>query len=303
MLPMIVNGSLFSDKCSDVLIPVNLSESHKERVISLITKANRLYHQFKYEQAFKLYDEVELISSEIGHVNYRLGVMYHDGHYVQQDIKKAETYFSKALVLLKQAATNGEAESQCDLGYMYYCGRGTKVDYNSALNFYKEASDQGHCRAINNLGHMYRDGHGTKTDLKKACELYQRAGEKGYDRAQSSLAFMYLKGYGVPIDKKQAIFWYQLADMQKYDRATQSLANIFESLSPNLKQEYALIGPKYLAEKWPNDNIHSNLCLECQSAICELFLVFRNIAEFPIELVYLLAKFVIIHWPYNFSHF
>jgi len=179
------------------LIPSNLSPENKELVFQLITKANKLYHLFQYEEAFKLYSNIESITDQIGHVCYRLGVMYHDGHFVPQDAFKAMDYFTKALELLTLSAEKGEAESLCDLGYMYYCGRGTKIDYTKALNYYEEASKQGHCRATNNLGHMYRDGCGTTTDLSKACELYKKAGQKGYDRAQSSLAFMYMKGYGV----------------------------------------------------------------------------------------------------------
>jgi len=297
----------FSDKCSDILIPDNLSSDTKEKVYSYLTKANKLYHLFQYEHAFKLYEEIESITDQIGHVSYRLGVMYHDGHHVSPDAKKAEEYFGKALVLLSYCAEKGEAESLCDLGYMYYCGRGTRVDYNLALNYYKRASDQGHCRATNNLGHMYRDGHGTKTDLIKACELYQKAGEKGYDRAQSSLAFMYLKGYGVQGDQQQAILWYQLAAFQKYDRAIDSLKRIFHELSPELKAQYVLTAPKYLSEHWPALYIHNNLSPDCRAAIIELFVLFKHSHSFggycfPIELVFLLAKYIIKHWTYTYAY-
>jgi len=297
--------NIYSDKCSGLLIPTDLSPEYKELVFHLISKANKLYHLFQYEQAFKLYSEVEAMTDKIGHVCYRLGVMYHDGHYVKQDSAKASEYFSKALELLSLSAEKGEAESLCDLGYMYYCGRGTKIDYEKALNFYQEASNQGHCRATNNLGHMYRDGCGTKTDLSKACDLYKKAGDKGYDRAQSSLAFMYLKGYGVPNNKKEAIFWYQLAAFQRYDRAIHSLKSIFCSLSPQLKTEYKDIAPRYLSEKWPSE-IPSILLLPASySAILEVFLIFRHwntSFSFPIELVYLWAKYIIRYWTYEYPY-
>jgi len=276
----------------------DLKEEQNSRTCSLLSKANHLYHLCRYKEAFELYKQVESYTQTNGHVNYRLGVMYYDGHHVEQDQTKANEYFEKAIEQLHISANEGDAESQCDLGYMYYCGRGTKSDYIKALSYYQLAASQGHCRAQNNLGHMYRDGHGTERDRAMACKLYQLSGDNGYD----SLAWMYLNGYGVIRDRKHAVLLYQLADYQGYDRARQSLIGIFKEMEEREREEYAALGPKYLSEKWPSLQTHMLLKLECQNAILELFCIFKDASlgfSLPVEWIVLIAKMLIIAWPYE----
>jgi len=280
-----------------------LKQEQKEQNINtsaLISKANHLYHLCRYKEAFELYKKVESYTLTHGHVNYRLGVMYYDGHHVEQDKNLANEYFQKALEQLHISANEGDAESQCDLGYMYYCGRGTTSDYAKAFQYYQLAAVQGHCRAQNNLGHMYRDGHGTERDRAMACKLYQLSGDNGYDRAQSSLAWMYLNGYGVNKDRKHAVLLYQLADYQGYDRARQSLTGIFNDLDESEREEYAALGPKYLSERWPSLQTHLLLKLECQNAILELFCIFTDASlglSLPVDWIVEIVKVLIIAWP------
>jgi len=282
--------------------PEKQEHKEKQNITSLISKANHLYHLCRYKEAFELYKQVESYTQTNGHVNYRLGVMYYDGHHVEQDQILANDYFKKALEQLHISANEGDAECQCDLGYMYYCGRGTTSDYGKALYYYQLAAVQGHCRAQNNLGHMYRDGHGTERDRAMACKLYQLSGDNGYDRAQSSLAWMYLNGYGVNKDRKHAVLLYQLADYQGYDRARQSLMGIFNEMDENEREEYAVLGLKYLSEKWPSMQTHMLLKLECQNAILELFCIFKDASlgfNLPVDWIVLIAKVLIVAWPHE----
>jgi len=288
--------SLIANAISNTTLPGSCGQDHGD-VKSLIANANYMYHCYKYKEAFESYKTVEKIITTNGHVNYRLGVMYFDGHHIERDHFVAIEYFKIALEYLTKSADAGDAESQCDLGYMYYYGRGTVVDHEKSIHFYKLAADQGHCRAQNNLGHMFRDGHGTKTDKTMACKLYKQSGDCGYD----SLAWMYLNGYGIKRDKKQAVLLYQLAYYQGYIRARESLKEIFKDLTEFENEEYAALGPKYLSEQWPTLGMHVLLKKECQDAILEFFCIFRNISYgssiVPVELIILLSKELIIAWP------
>jgi len=117
---------------------------------------------------------------------------------------------------------------------------------------------------------------------------------------------MYLKGYGVPMDKKMAVLWYQLAAFQKYERAIQSLKTIYEYSPIDAREEFTLVVPLYLSEHWPTNFIHSNLSVDCKLAIYEMFLILRSSdwfsgedCTFPVELVFLLGKYIIRHWNFG----
>ena len=61
------------------------------------------------------------------------------------------TAFSKN----KNAAAQGNANAQHNLGVMYEKGQGVKQDYAESVRWYKLAADQGNAEAQNNIGVMY----------------------------------------------------------------------------------------------------------------------------------------------------
>ena len=85
----------------------------------------------------------------------------------------------------------------------------------------KQAANQGDAQAQYDLGRMYEEGRGVKQDSAKAMQCYLKAAERGYPKAQYELGLMYSR---LPVNKKneeEAIKWIQLA-MQGFHQAAEN---------------------------------------------------------------------------------
>ena len=110
-----------------------------------------------------------------------------------------------------EAAKQGSAIAQFNLGAMYHKGEGVPEDNVEAVKWYRKAAKQGHAEAQYNLGLMYRKGEGVPQDDVEAVKWYQKAVEQGHASAQNNLGLMYAKGEGVPQDDVEAYAWVLLA--------------------------------------------------------------------------------------------
>ena len=70
-----------------------------------------------------------------------------------------------------QAADQGNAHSQYNLGLMYLHGRGVAKDDERAGKLFTQAADQGQARAQCNLGFIYEHGRGVAKDEERAVRL------------------------------------------------------------------------------------------------------------------------------------
>lgn len=70
----------------------------------------------------------------------RLGVMYHNGHGVEQSMEKAAQLF-------QLAAEQGNAVAQCNLASMLFDGVGVEQDLEQALSLYAQSAGQGDAAA------------------------------------------------------------------------------------------------------------------------------------------------------------
>ena len=78
-----------------------------------------------------------------------------------------------------QAAEQGVAQAQYNLGVMYAKGRGVRQDNVEAVRWYRQAATQGLAQAQYNLGVMYAKGRGVHQDLALAQEWYGKACQNG----------------------------------------------------------------------------------------------------------------------------
>ncbi|HFA1159078.1 TPA: sel1 repeat family protein [Neisseria gonorrhoeae] len=78
-----------------------------------------------------------------------------------------------------QAAEQGNAAAQFNLGVMYENGQGVRQDYIQAVQWYRKASEQGDAQAQYNLGLMYYDGRGVRQDLALAQQWLGKACQNG----------------------------------------------------------------------------------------------------------------------------
>ena len=71
-----------------------------------------------------------------------------------------------------QAAGQGHAEAQYNLGVMYYEGQGVRQDYHKAVEWFCKAANQGFAQAQNNLGVMYDEGQGVRQKYSNRHKFY-----------------------------------------------------------------------------------------------------------------------------------
>ena len=76
------------------------------------------------------------------------------------------------------------------------------------MKWYRQAAEQGFADAQLNLGVMYDEGQGVKQDDVEAVKWYRQAAEQGYAKAQYNLGVKYYQGEGVRQDKGQAKEWF-----------------------------------------------------------------------------------------------
>ena len=66
---------------------------------------------------------------------------------------------------LINAAEQGDANSQIQLGAMYYLGQGVPQDYAKAMAWYRKSAEQGNTNAQYDLGLMYAEGKSIRVIL------------------------------------------------------------------------------------------------------------------------------------------
>lgn len=84
---------------------------------------------------------------------FRLAMMYDDGHGVEQDSAEAVKWFYKA-------AEQGQVEAQYNLAVMLDAGSGVEQDHTKAARWYLAAAERGYTSAQKNLAVKYGLGQG-----------------------------------------------------------------------------------------------------------------------------------------------
>lgn len=130
--------------------------------------------------------------------------MYSNGKGVPQDDREAVRWY-------RQAAEQGNADAQYNLGLAYANGEGVPQNDREAVKWYRRAADQGNAYAQSDFGAMYTLGRGVPQDDREAVKWYRRAAEQGNAVAQGALGAMYTMGKGVIQDDREAYIWLSLA--------------------------------------------------------------------------------------------
>ena len=123
----------------------------------------------------------------------------------------AQAEDSMRLTALRQAAENGVAQAQTDLGSHYLIGQGTTRNPVAAHGWYLKAAEQNHPLAQTILGWLYMGGAGIDADYTKAALWLRRAALHGIPEAQLSLGTLYARGEGVPQNFIDSYMWLSVA--------------------------------------------------------------------------------------------
>jgi TPR repeat protein len=134
----------------------------------------------------------------------------------------------EASVMYRQAAENGDASAQVNLGLLYALGHGVTQSYVEAQKWYRLAADQGYAPGQFNLGTLYADGDGVSQSYTEVLKWYRLAADQGYARAQTNLGFMYQHGRGVAQSDTEAVKWYLQAAAQGDSAGEADLGAMYE---------------------------------------------------------------------------
>ncbi|KAF9931309.1 hypothetical protein FBU30_010448 [Linnemannia zychae] len=162
-----------------------------------------------------------------------LGDMYHGG------LGGVKRDYRAALGWYLEAANQGDAEGQFNVGVLYGLGRGVTQDYSLAAAWFHKAADQGHALAQFNIGLLYDAGHGVKQDYLIAMDWYQKAADQGHAPSLFNIGMLYYEGRGVQQDYSTAMSWYHKAADQGDVVAQYNIGDIYEN-GRGVQQDYLI---------------------------------------------------------------
>lgn len=123
--------------------------------------------------------------------------------------KQMVFYEKQAVECWQQAAEQGYAKAQYQLGHYYYnYGRNSNKN-KKAFEWYSKAAEQGYAPAQYELGFLYGYGLGVLQNYKMSCYWYEKAAEGGMAAAADILGDRYSQGKSR--NYKKAIHWYTRA--------------------------------------------------------------------------------------------
>lgn len=182
-----------------------------------------------------------------------LGALYYSGrHAFPQD-------FSQALHYYKMAAAHGNRLAQENLGYCYYYGRNTEVDYKKAYHYFALGALNGQLISLYKLGDMYLNGLYVERNEKEAFLIYERC-QSLLDSSNRSFASgpvhlrlgnCYLNGIGTEAEAKKALLCYQTAERDLTDMVLAGEVMYKRSLQTTIDGQAA--ARKLLMEKFPQE--------------------------------------------------
>jgi TPR repeat protein len=128
---------------------------------------------------------------------------------------------------LNEAASQGYAPAEYELGRVYLYGRGVPADYAKALLWERKAAEQADPRAQRDMAFIYERGLGVPADPAQAAEWNRKAAAQGHAEAQLHLARALDEGAGTGKDPEEARVWYAKAARQEQPAAQLELARKF----------------------------------------------------------------------------
>ena len=132
----------------------------------LLSKANALYEEKKYNEAIALYREAAEAGAPEG--QYKLGKMYYAGRGVEKSGEEAVRYYTLS-------AEQGYEPAEFSLASAYQLGFDIEEDREKAFYWYGRAAEHGNLKAMLYMGYYCETGYGTEICLPKAMEWWKRA--------------------------------------------------------------------------------------------------------------------------------
>ena len=162
---------------------------------------------------------------------FLLAIMFIACQTVFAQFDKGVEYYKKgdygnAAKCFQQAAEQGDANAQCNLGAFYLQGLGVPKNLQEAVKWYRKAADQGNASAQCNLAGCYENGIGVTKNFQEAVKWYQKAAEQGHAKSKYFLGLCYYRGRGVTRDIQKAKSLFTDAAYDGFDEAKEMLDNM-----------------------------------------------------------------------------
>ena len=197
----------------------------------------RAYANGDYATAYaKIFPLAELQNAD---ALYFLGLMYYNGHGVEQD-------YEQAAHTLRQSAKGGNTDAQNLLGVMYDHGKGVPQNVEEAEQWFRRAAAAGHAEAQQNLERLLAsieaaaEAATPADDLQKGLAAYEAGdyetalailtplAKGGNADAQNNLGWMYDYGEGIEQNAEEAVKWYRRAAKQGHAIAQNNLGKMYQ---------------------------------------------------------------------------
>ena len=173
----------------------------------------------------------EAARNGVSNAKYNLGVLYHQGLGVTQNV-------DRAMALYHEAAEIGHPEAQYNLGIANIEGIGVPYNPSRAVRFFEMAAGKGVTEAAYNLGLIYENGLLGETRPDEALAWYKRAADQGSPEAQSALDQL-AESLGIDIDDVNRI----VEKLQKTKRVSPSTQSDTQSyVTSQIQKELMRLG-------------------------------------------------------------
>jgi TPR repeat protein len=131
------------------------------------------------------------------------------------------------LTQILSRANGGEAESQFQLGQMYYSGREVPEDHSAAYQWILKAAERNHPQAQALLASFFEKGIGIDPDEQQSSEWLQKAALRGEREAQYRLGLRLKEGGTLEKNLEAAVKWITKAAEQGHSKAQAELATMY----------------------------------------------------------------------------
>ncbi|MDC0143691.1 sel1 repeat family protein [Verrucomicrobia bacterium] len=123
-------------------------------------------------------------------------------------------------------ALRADPDDKLGQAYDHYSGNGTPIDYTRAALLFRELAEEGNAIAQFSLGAMFQNGLGVPQNYMEAVKWYQKSAMGNHPDGQYLLGLALKEGSGVPRDRIEAFKWLQLAaeGNKKYIESRDELA-------------------------------------------------------------------------------
>lgn len=115
---------------------------------------------------------------------------------------------------IRRAAAQGLPDAEYHVGQLHEYGFGVAQDNDAALSWYRKAAEHGSAAAARAVGDFFLRGRGVTANAAEAARWYARGAAGDDIRAQYQLGQLYLDGNGVARDNVSAYVWFTRAASQ-----------------------------------------------------------------------------------------